>query len=62
MINMHYEFNFAKVNYIDVYNSKIKDQKESSQAVKFVILTYVLYTFLYLLTFYDNQENNPLIF
>lgn len=59
---MHYEFNFVKVNYIDVHNSKIKDQKESSQAVKFAILTYVLYTFLHLLTFYDNQENNPLIF
>ena len=61
--NMIYEFYFARVNYIDIYNSRKKDYKEPYNDVELITLTYVLlYTFLCFLIFYDNLENNPLVF
>lgn len=58
-----YELSFRKVNYIDIYDSKIKDGKEPYKDVKSATLTYaLLYTFWYFLIFYDDKENNPLIF
>lgn len=60
--NMIYEFYFAKVNYIDIYNSRIKDYEEPYDDVELITLTYVLlYTFLCFLI-QDNLENNPLVF
>lgn len=55
---MHYEFNFTTVNYIDVYNSKIKHCKEPSGILNLPQrLNVLFYTFLCFLT-YDNREND----
>lgn len=36
---MIYEFYFAKVNYIDIYNSRIKDYEEPYDDVELITLT-----------------------
>ena len=61
--NMIYEFYFAKANYTDIYNSRIKGYEEPHNDVELITLAHaLLYTFLCFLIFYDNLENNLLVF